>query len=178
MEDLLSVLGIILYLVVLFAGAKNKKNKKNKTSKKKAAGRVVRFDQAFESVLEQVSAAQQERTDRSDDSGIPAAAQQAEPPSAYQEGNDPCHDAMLTPKRPSIQLTHVTQETMENAGEGVDPCHIGQAPDDSFEKETSPVYRSPIFDMENRETFERDVLCGVVMSEVLKRPRAGMKRRA
>ncbi len=82
--------------------------------------------------------------------------------------DDPCDSE----DAPRIHLHQADQQTMEQAGEGEDPCHAGAAP------ETPPM------DDETRETdvqraaFESDVLRGVVMSEVLTRPseRAALRR--
>lgn len=82
--------------------------------------------------------------------------------------DDPCDSE----DAPRIHLHQADQQTMEQAGEGEDPCHAGAAPE------------RPPMDDETRETdgqraaFESDVLRGVVMSEVLTRPseRAALRR--
>ena len=82
--------------------------------------------------------------------------------------DDPCDSE----DAPRIHLHQADQQTMEQAGEGEDPCHAGAAPE------------RPPMDDETKETdapraaFEGDVLRGVVMSEVLTRPseRAALRR--
>lgn len=82
--------------------------------------------------------------------------------------DDPCDSE----DAPRIHLHQADQQTMEQAGEGEDPCHAGAAPE------------RPPMDDETKETdvqraaFESDVLRGVVMSEVLTRPseRAALRR--
>lgn len=82
--------------------------------------------------------------------------------------DDPCDSE----DAPRIHLHQADQQTMEQAGEGEDPCHAGAAPE------------RPPMDDETKETdvqraaFESDVLRGMVMSEVLTRPseRAALRR--
>ena len=82
--------------------------------------------------------------------------------------DDPCDSE----DAPRIHLHQADQQTMEQAGEGEDPCHAGAAPErppmDDETKETDA----------QRAAFESDVLRGVVMSEVLTRPseRAALRR--
>lgn len=82
--------------------------------------------------------------------------------------DDPCDSE----DAPRIHLHQANQQTMEQAGEGEDPCHAGAAPErppmDDEAKETDAP----------RAAFESDVLRGVVMSEVLTRPseRAALRR--
>ena len=109
------------------------------------------------------------------------------------EGDDPCHEDMmhreLRPSRPGVRFKSVTQEQMRAAGEGEDPCHgwepsHGLEPSHGWESSRdempalsaqehsgdSPVYDSPIYGAADRGELARQVLSGVVMSEVLKRP--------
>lgn len=82
--------------------------------------------------------------------------------------DDPCgsEDA------PRIHLHQADQQTMEQAGEGEDPCHAGAAP------ERPPMDDETREEDVQRAAFESDVLRGVVMSEVLTRPseRAALRR--
>ena len=172
LEDLLSVIVFVLYLVAVTAAGKNKKNKKKQ--QRRTQSRMPQFEQAFEQVFESISASV--RNGKEKDAAAPAAAVD-EP-----EGTDPCHESMLGKARPSIRYNSVSQIEMHEAGEGEDPCHVLDARDD-LREEDSPVYRSSIFNAEDSEAFANDIVRGVIMSEVLKRPSErqsvlGMKRRA
>ena len=82
--------------------------------------------------------------------------------------DDPCDSE----DAPSIHLHQADQQTMEQAGEGEDPCHAGAAP------ERPPMDDETREEDVQRAAFESDVLRGVVMSEVLTRPseRAALRR--
>ena len=111
------------------------------------------------------------------------------------EGEDPCHDDMLhrdrkmRPSNRGMRYQSVTQAQLSAAGEGDDPCHSdspyegerydegtaydSHAMDSSAQKRASDsVYDSPIFagGDQDREALARQVLSGVIMSEVLTRP--------
>ena len=107
------------------------------------------------------------------------------------EGEDPCHDAImprgreLRPARSGARYTSVSQAQMSAAGEGEDPCH-SDIPNEgeSYGEGTAydmpatgaggadSVYDSPIFGGgdQDREALARQILSGVIMSEVLTRP--------
>ncbi len=170
MDDLIGIVVLILYLVAAGAAGKNKKKKK---AKQRAAGsREAQFEQAFERIAQSVLSAERTQAKKAPEK----AQKRAESPKITQEGTDPCHEAVLPPQRPAMGFKPVTQTAMHAAGEGEDPCHTGDAPEESVLLEESPVYRSPIFDAEDREAFAQDVLRGVIMSEVLMRP--GQRRMA
>lgn len=82
--------------------------------------------------------------------------------------DDPCDSE----DAPRIHLHQADQQTMEQAGEGEDPCHAGAAP------ERPPMDDETREEDVQRAAFESDVLRGVVMSEVLTRPseRAALRR--
>lgn len=63
---------------------------------------------------------------------------------------------------PGVHLHDVTQEQMNLAQEGEDPCHAGSAPV-AMPEEAAPA--NPL-----REAMADDLLRGVVMSEILTRP--------
>lgn len=82
--------------------------------------------------------------------------------------DDPCDSE----DAPRIHLHQADQQTMEQAGEGEDPCHAGAAP------ERPPMDDETREEDVQRAAFASDVLRGVVMSEVLTRPseRAALRR--
>lgn len=82
--------------------------------------------------------------------------------------DDPCDSE----DAPRIHLHQADQQTMEQAGEGEDPCHAGAAP------ERPPMDDETREEDGQRAAFESDMLRGVVMSEVLTRPseRAALRR--
>ena len=65
---------------------------------------------------------------------------------------------------PGVHLHDVSQEQMNLAQEGEDPCHAGSAPAVT-EEETPQAPGNPL-----REAMADDLLRGVVMSEILTRP--------
>lgn len=152
MEEFIGVIVMAIYLVAISAASKNKKKKKEqqRAAKMQAA---VQFDQAFGRQMQreplQDQTAQQLRME------------------IKGEGEDPCHVEILGGQRASMRMHSASQAQMQAAGEGEDPCHVGQA---AMPLEESPVYRSPILDTEESQAFARDVLGGIVMSEVLTRP--------
>jgi len=163
LEDLISIVVLILYFVV--ASTSKKKKKQDKAQKRAARKRAVQFERAFEKMLEEN--AEQAATApeaESENKPVPHEVRTEE------EGEDPCHEEMLAPKKPAMHLRIASQEEMHAAGEGEDPCHFGAALEETAFDEESPVYRSPIFHTEDKDAFAQDVLRGVVMSEVLRRP--------
>ena len=172
MEDLLSVVVFVLYLIAVTAAGKNKKNKKKK--QKNDRQRKPQFERAFEQLFESMAATEHAKEEKADPSSLA--------PHDF-EGEDPCHDSMLGKSGIISQYNTVSQVEMHTAGEGEDPCHENRTHDDNIREEESPVYRSPIFDTEDQEAFAKDVLRGAIMSEILQRPThqrigAGIKRRA
>ena len=84
--------------------------------------------------------------------------------------DDPCEQEA----EPRIHLHHADEQAMEQAGEGEDPCHAGAAPK---RPEPDEAYE-PTEENARRAAFQSDVLCGVIMSEILTRPgeRAAVRR--
>ncbi|MBR5224053.1 MAG: hypothetical protein IKV90_00110 [Clostridia bacterium] len=168
MEDLLSVVVFILYLIAVMVSGKKKKKREQKSTRQ----RMPQFGQAFEQLFESMTASESAEKEKaaSASSSLPVL-----------EGTDPCHESMLGESRSFSRYNSVSQLEMQAAGEGKDPCHGSENGRDLGEEE-SPVYCLPIFDTENREAFAKDVLRGVIMSEILERRShqragAGMKRR-
>ena len=84
--------------------------------------------------------------------------------------DDPCDSE----DAPRIHLHQVDDQTMEQAGEGEDPCHAGSAPKrPPLDDEDEPTEEDA-----RRAAFQSDVLRGVIMSEILTRPaeRAAVRR--
>ncbi len=169
MEDLLSLIVIILYFVISVSASKKKKERK-KAEKRAGGRRPVQFDQAFERVFSQISE-QLERKNATEmqpqSQPMPREALRME---AAGEGDDPCHKGMLGEERASLHANTVTQIQMAEAAEGEDPCHVGSAPPDTHLDDAYSDAHSPIFDTEDADTFAQDVLRGVIMSEILMRP--------
>lgn len=61
-----------------------------------------------------------------------------------------------------MHLHEVTDEQMLHAAEGEDPCHAGG--------NTAPAFEPEIYLEEEQQAFARDVLRGMIMSEILMRP--------
>lgn len=153
-DDILSLIVVfIFYLITVSSGKKRKKKRSERR-------------RAFAQRLEQAAMEQQR-----------AAARRAQPQSAAdakktsiqreleaRDAAQPCHDT------PRMHLHDVTDGQMSAAAEGEDPCHQGDAL--SAEMMDSPVYMQET--EEDRQALAQDVLRGVVMSEILTRPRDRM----
>jgi len=164
LEDLLSIVVLILYFVAIGAAGKNKKKKK---AKQRTVGRrEAQFERAFERIMEAARSIDRPSPDeKTETKGT------KEPVlTDAEEGEDPCHETMLRPQHEGMKLRSVSQVQLGAAGEGEDPCHSGGVLQDAELPEESPVLHSPIFDTEDKDAFAQDVLRGVIMSEVLKRP--------
>ena len=170
-------LGIMIVVIIYaFAIGSSAKRKKEKRARKQAAStRKPRFEQAFpegEKPTAMPSAAPRQRHAQASRKSTlerkPMATQMQMELEAAGEGDDPCHEADLRPAWQSMRVGSVSQEGLSLAGEGEDPCHTGEAP----RREENPVYDSPILSggHEDAQALRRQVLSGVIMSEVLKRP--------
>ena len=140
MED--SPLLLLLFIVYLIAGFSGKKKGAKRRGSRRGPMR---------------SAAQGEQAD------IRAARQDQQTQQGFETAfadhseENPC-------ERQPIHLHAVTQEQMSRAGEGEDPCHAG----DAREIPSSESF-IPELD-EAQQMLREDVLRGVIMSEILKRP--------
>lgn len=74
-----------------------------------------------------------------------------------------------------IHIHETTQQQMELAGEGEDPCHGGNA---QLAEEAQGALFSYDEEAQDENEFAQDVLRGVIMSEILTRPcdRMAVKR--
>ena len=153
-DDILSL--IVVFIFYLIAVSSGKKRKKKRSERRRA----------FAKRMEQAAMEQQR-----------AAARRAQPQSAAdmkktsiqreleeRDAGRPCHDT------PRMHLHDVTDAQMTAAAEGEDPCHQGGAL--SAEMMDSPVYVQET--EQDRQALAQDVLRGVIMSEILTRPRDRM----
>ena len=171
------VMGRIIILILIYVVAiKSSKKKKKKSSAKQdweqlqrpAAKADTKKKPARQGPRRSDARREAARGQRAALERQPMATQLQMELEAAGEGDDPCHEGDLHPARPGIRFASVSQEGMTLAGEGEDPCHTGEAP----RHETSPVYDSPILTdgHDDSQSLARQVLSGVIMSEVLKRP--------
>ena len=168
--DLLGIVILVFIYSIAISSSAKKKKKKNMARKQAARTRTPRFEQAFAGDTQtafppQHSDAHDEREELQRE---PLTTQMQMELENAGEGDDPCHESELRPARVSMRLSNVSQEGMALAGEGEDPCHTGEAP----RREANPVYDSPILSgaSDDAQALKRQVLAGVIMSEVLKRP--------
>lgn len=181
MEDLLGLVVIVLYFILSAASSKKKKAQRTRANTaQRESRRAVQFEQAFERAP--LSHAEQLRThENAVQTDATRAAGMYEIP--YGEGDDPCHEEMLGQDRAALRARTVSQQQMDEASEGEDPCHVGGAVFGEDPDDASAIEHSPIFDTEDPDAFAKDVLRGVIMSEILTRPQdrsrgTGMKRGA
>lgn len=145
----------LLVMVQVAAGGKKKKKKKgspNRPPVKKTEAR-------------QAAPTEQPATQTAEES-----ARVFERHEAQSGFDDPCDSE----DAPRIHLHQANQQTMEQAGEGEDPCHAGAVPK---RPEPDEAYE-PTEEEARRAAFQSDVLRGVIMSEILTRPgeRAAVRR--
>lgn len=143
----------LLVMVQVAAGGKKKKKKKGSLNRPP---------------VKKTEARQGAPTERPEAKTAEESARVFERHEAQSGFDDPCDSE----DAPRIHLHQADQQTMEQAGEGEDPCHAGAAP------ERPPMDDEKREEDVQRAAFESDVLRGVVMSEVLTRPseRAALRR--
>ena len=158
-----SFLGILFLIIYLFAAASGSKKKKEKRKQRQAErrNRDVAFGDAFGSAQEKQPAA------------APVQSAQMERGRADLSA---AHEGCVQQR---IHLHEVPQSEMYEAGEGEDPCHAGQAPQPEDLPQANAFEQSEAAEWNE---FSRDVLRGVIMSEILTRPcdrvAYGRKRRS
>ena len=150
MDDFLSILLVMVFYVFVVVTGNQKKKTKNAKQRASRARRAV-FERAFENMeaeASQASATQAVNT---------------------QETREACEGSR-------VHLHEVTQQQFHESAEGEDPCHRGGAP----AAESSCAEDTFSYDAQEEEhnTLAQDVLRGVMMSEILKRPseRAAIRR--
>lgn len=161
MDDILSlVLVFLFYAIAASSGKKRKKKRRDRVYEQmnRYERQAAQPQQAAGG--EAAAPAQQPRMQRADMSA------DSERNFAPRSAEAPCHQT------PRLHLHEVTDLQMEEADEGEDPCHAGGAalnPDEDERIEDSPVYDEEI-GKAKRSALAQDMLRGVVMSEILKRP--------
>lgn len=179
-----SIVVLILFLVLSSIGSKNKKKKKQTMRTPAAPQRMPERGavpsaamprDAFAPAGERAAGAAVPK-----DAFAPKAKKEPAPPAPKQTLIE--QEKGRCESRP-LHLHEVTQAQMQAAGEGEDPCHRGgivleatpvpRAAGMMDAEKDSPVYASP-FDADEdarREQLRRDLVRGVVMSEILTTPR-------
>lgn len=162
MEDFF---GIIIVLVLYFAAVGSiRKSARRKRGDKKRAARRPQFEAAFEEAAGKKAAGAERAVLKDVRQTLAQAARSAAPECAAAKREQDCQTSRL-------HLHDVTQEEMDAAGEGEDPCHGGHAP------EPAPAQTADLFvDVQEEEALSQDVLRGVIMSEILTRPCERRKR--
>ena len=154
-EMLLYLLVAALFVMVQVAAGGKKKKKKGSSNRPP---------------VKKTEARQAAPTDRPEAKTAEERAHVFERHEAQSGFDDPCDSE----DAPRIHLHQADQQTMEQAGEGEDPCHAGAAPK---RPEPDEAYE-PTEEEARRAAFQSDVLRGVIMSEILTRPgeRAAVRR--
>ena len=161
MDDILSLVLVFLFYAIAAASGRKKKKRRRDRGYEQMSRYERQTAQAQQSAGGEAAApAQQTRMQRADMST------EIERNFAPRSAEAPCHQT------PRLHLHEVTDMQMEGAGEGDDPCHAGSAaldPDEDERIEDSPVYDEEI-GRAKRSALAQDMLRGVGMSEILKRP--------
>ena len=175
MDILIVVLAVAFYIGSINSSIKKKKARRERKRSERMS--KPRFDQAFPRDAQPVAPTASAAPIASVAPAHGGHAELKRAPMATQlqmdlehagEGEDPCHEGDLRPARQGMRFRSVSQEGFSLAEEGEDPCHTGEAP----RREESPVYDSPILSQgdDRAQALRRQVLSGVIMSEVLRRP--------
>ena len=141
MEDILSLIAVILVFIISAAG--NKKNREKKRQKK------------LERRQRRAADAQPAQTASAGASAAQASAKKPEPRAAQPA----LHQEPDCEKRP-LHLHSVSQQAMEGAGEGEDPCHSGGRPAEMHDD--APAAQP--------NELAQELLRGIIVSEILTRP--------
>ncbi len=152
MEDIFGIVIVLLIYAAVIGTVRKRSAKRGKD--KKRTKREPQFEAAFEEAQETPSAKQTGLED------VRKALAQAAMSAARQNG-----ESQRDCQTSRVHLHEVTQEEMDGAGEGEDPCHGGHAPDPA--KETADSFDA--WELDAHE-LSQDVLRGVIMSEILTRP--------
>ena len=142
-------IGIIVVVLIALVSASGKKKKAEKLARQRKQAEKPR-----EAKLDQAFAPKQAET-------LKRQAERQAPKKAVREAD--CD------KRP-LHLHEVSQPQMAQAGEGEDPCHAGSHP----LEELSSVYEPQTAQIDLRG---QELVRGVIMSEILKRPCERMAER-
>ena len=142
-------IGIIVVVLIALVSASGKKKKAEKLARQRKQAEKPR-----EAKLDQAFAPKQAET-------LKRQAERQAPEKAVREAD--CD------KRP-LHLHEVSQPQMAQAGEGEDPCHAGSHP----LEELSSVYEPQTAQIDLRG---QELVRGVIMSEILKRPCERMAER-
>ena len=171
MDNLLGLIAIaVIYLCVVLRSDKKRRAGKKGGSEEKAAPRRsggrrrterrASFAQAFD------SDAHARGADAASGAAPASAAREVRTPGVLAakaaDTAFPQEDCM--PHAPGLHLHEVTQERMRSAGEGEDPCHAGGAP------RPAPELAAETAELPTDSAAARELLRGVILSEILERP--------
>lgn len=143
MDDLISLIVVILIVVISSAGSK--KNKEKKRQKK---------------LERQMRRAEASRPAQAASAGPDAAQTSAKKPEIRAEQAQSATRLEADCAKRLLHLHEVSQQVMEAAGEGEDPCHPGGRP--AEEQVDAPVAQP--------NELAQELLRGIVVSEILTRP--------
>lgn len=170
MDNLLGLIAIaVVYLCIVLrsdkkrragnAGGEEKKASPRRSGGRRSRERTASFAQAFGD------------EDRSAGAGAETARPAEKAPRrpgvlAAETAGTPFPEEDCGTHAPGLHLHSVTQKQMSAAGEGEDPCHAGSAPRPAPERELAAEAAEPSED----SAAARELLRGVILSEILERP--------
>lgn len=132
---------VLFFIIYLIAGSSSRKKKQKKQARRSPMRTRSQGEQLDKHAL---------MRDRRTTEGFQT---------AFPEKQD---SAELPCDQKRMHLHEVTDEQMLHAAEGEDPCHAGG--------NTAPAVEPEIYLEEEQQAFARDVLRGMIMSEILMRP--------
>ena len=161
MDNLLGLIAIaVIYLCIVLRS--DKKRRADRKGGRRRPERKASFAQAFD------SEAQARGVDAASGTAPARPATEARRPGVLAAGAAdtafPEEDCSV--HAPGLHLHAATQEQMNAAGEGEDPCHAGGAPRRAPEREPIPDAAETAAD----SAAARELLRGVILSEILERP--------
>lgn len=173
MGDILGILVLVVFYAVAASSSKKKRRQRAQSRQERVKAREARFDQAFAGQKNPPDAGKAHSAPSEKGFGTPDPERRLE---YAQEGEDPCHEGRLRPAQPHVRLSNASPSAMARAGEGEDPCHEvrSERTDRTDHAASEDAMDLPAPD---REELARQMLAGVVMSEVLKRPAERMMER-
>ena len=162
LSDLVSFAPVLIILLLVFTSSNQKKKGKGTSGQ-----RTPNRQQASSKNTRRPNETNQKRTTSAAQTAKSSKGQRAAASAGTPQGEDPCHEYMLTPQREQMHFHSADHGEMETAGEGEDPCHVGF----SFDAEEMPEQESEVSrgNPANAE-LRKQLTQAIIMSEVLKRP--------
>ena len=171
MNNLLGLIALaVIYLCIVLRSDKKRRAGKEKkpaaSGGRRARERKASFEAAFAGgERAQKPAAHSTSARASAKAAGPLAAASERPEEGFSQA-----DCAAGAHAPGLHLHEVTQAQLRDAGEGEDPCHAGRSPRTAQAAQSAPGGMQPTMQDGTDAEAARELLRGVIMSEILERP--------